>query len=426
MSILHKIRPHPEWKHEDPTVRVAAVRQLADDEDTDEILLEISRSDVDAKVRQVAVERLDDLEALTAIVREEADEMVRATATAILVDLVTTTNDVAIGVAALRALTDQRDLADVARAAEHESIATEALTRVTEVKLLGGLARRAGYNGVRLEALSRLSTDETGELIAVAIKSDHKDVALTAFSRLAEAPPSNTDAAHGLAAIALRAKNKIVVRRAKAVIKEREIAAGADADSEAKRLELCERVEGLSGSEDWSVVIDGLREAESAWSNLGGADQSEDGCSNRFVTAVTVLKKRIDEHHRSQADEALRHKKRAEEAAPRVTLCECVERAEGKDVPAEVESAKTAWEVLPAAELLSVEESSGLTRRFDDGCASALRRHEMFSEILSWRHQVEKDLELIEAKVTAGALDEVSSTWPSLKKGWPRLEGSWT
>lgn len=426
MSILDKIRPHPEWKHEDPTVRVAAVRQLADDEDTDEILLEISRSDVDAKVRQVAVERLDDLEALTAIVREEADEMVRATATAILVDLVATTNDVAIGVTALKVLTDQRDLSDVARAAEHESIAREALTRVTEAKLLGGLARRAGYNGVRLEALSRLSPDETGELIAVAIKSDHKDVALAAFSRLAETPPSNTDAAHGLATIALRAKNKIVARRAKAVVKEREIAAGADADSEAKRQELCERVEGLGGSEDWSVVIDGLREAESAWSNLGGADQSEDGYSNRFVTAVTVLEKRIDEHHRSQADEALRRKKRAEEAAPRVTLCECVERAEGKEVPAEVESAKTAWDVLPPAELLSVEESSGLTRRFDDGCASALRRHEMFSEILSWRHQVEKDLELIEAKVAAGALDEVSSIWPSLKKGWPRLEGSWT
>ena len=90
-------------------------------------------------------------------------------------------------------------------------------------------------------------------------------------------------------------------------------------------------------------------------------------------------------------------------------------------MPAEVESAKTAWDALQAAELLSVEESSGLTRRFDDGCASALRRHEMFSEILSWRHQVEKDLELIEAKVAAGALDEVSSIWPSLKKGWPRL-----
>ena len=103
-----------------------------------------------------------------------------------------------------------------------------------------------------------------------------------------------------------------------------------------------------------------------------------------------------------------------------VTLCECVERAESEDVPAEVESAKTAWGALPAAELLSVEESSGLARRFDDGCALALRRHEKFSEILDWRRRIETDLELIEAKVAAGALDEVSSTWPSLRKGWPK------
>ena len=207
MSILDKIRPHPEWKHDDPAVRITAVRQLADDEDTDEILIEIVRSDVDAEVRQAAVERLGDLQVLAAIVREDTDGTVRATATAILVDLVTTADDQASGVAALAALTDQRDLADVARAAEHESIARDALSRVTEVRLLGGLARRASHNGVRLEALARLSDSEIDELIAVAIKSDYKDAALAALDRLAEAPPSNTDAVQGLAAIALRSKS---------------------------------------------------------------------------------------------------------------------------------------------------------------------------------------------------------------------------
>ncbi|SVC43805.1 uncharacterized protein METZ01_LOCUS296659, partial [marine metagenome] len=289
-----------------------------------------------------------------------------------------------------------------------------------------GLARRASHNGVRLEALARLSDSEIDELIAVAIKSDYKDAALAALDRLAEAPPSNTDAVQGLAAIALRSKSKIVVRRAKAVVKQREVTAGAVADSEAKRQELCERVEALSDSEDWSVVIDGLREAESAWTSLAGPNQSEDDYANRFMTAATVLRKRIDEHYRSQAEQARQRKARADEAAPRLTLCECVERAEGEEVPAEVESAKTAWGALPLPQLLSVEESSGLSRRFDDGCASALRRHEKFSEILDWRHRVKTDLELIEAKVTTGALDEVSSAWPSLKKGWPKLEGSWT
>lgn len=426
MSILDKIRPHPEWKHDDPAVRITAVRQLADDEETDEILIEIVRSDVDAKVRQAAVERLGDLQVLAAIVREDTDGTVRATAAAILVDLVTTADDEASVAAALVALTDQRDLTDVARAAEHESIARNALTRVTEVRLLGGLARRAGHNGVRLEALARLSDGEIDELIAVAVKSDYKDVALAALDRLAKVPSSNTDAAHGLAAIALRAKSKLVARRAKAVVKQREVTAGAIADSEAKRQELCEWVEALSGSEDWSVVIDGLREAEGAWTSLDGPKQSEDDYANRFMTATTVLRKRIDEHYRSQAEQARQRKARADEAAPRVTLCECVERAESEDVPAEVESAKTAWGALPAAELLSVEESSGLARRFDDGCALALRRHEKFSEILDWRRRIETDLELIEAKVAAGALDEVSSTWPSLRKGWPKLEGSWT
>ena len=137
MSILDKLRPQPDWKHDDPGVRIAAVQRLAD-EDADDILLQIVKDDADTQVRQAAIEQLDDPQLLSAIVREETNEVVRATAIAMLLDVVTSTDDLAIGTTVLAVLTDPHDLIDVARAAVHESIAHDALTRVTEVRSLSG------------------------------------------------------------------------------------------------------------------------------------------------------------------------------------------------------------------------------------------------------------------------------------------------
>ena len=48
----------PKWKHSDPEVRAEAVRQLGDDQAA--LLATIAKSDADARVRRIALKRIDD------------------------------------------------------------------------------------------------------------------------------------------------------------------------------------------------------------------------------------------------------------------------------------------------------------------------------------------------------------------------------
>ena len=70
MRLLEKLRSQPGWQHDDPTVRIEAVRGLPDDDDTDHVLSEVVRADVDARVRRVAVERITDLNTLISLVQD--------------------------------------------------------------------------------------------------------------------------------------------------------------------------------------------------------------------------------------------------------------------------------------------------------------------------------------------------------------------
>ena len=427
MSLIDKLLPQPEWKHADPEVRVVAVQQLApEDADAYDILSRVVRDDADARVRQAAAERLGNPQLLKTVVSDDPDETVRATATATLLDLACSSADESVGAAALEGLTDPRDLSDVARIASHEKIARVALQRVTEAKSLGTVARRADHAGVRLEALRRIK--DLDELSTVALKSEHKDVALAALERLVGEPAAAEDA---IAAIATRAKNKVTARRAKAVLRDRELAAASEATDEAdvagaaQRRALCARLEALAESEDWSVVTDGLREAEAGWAKLPALETPDD-VSAHYTAAARQLRTRLDEHHRVQAELQRRREAHAEAAGPRLALCERIEQASGEGVPVEVDVAKREWAALPASGALGEDELAGLTRRFEDGCLAALRRHARRGEIHEWRTHVSLLLEPLEAQVASGRLEEVAAGWPAVKKTWPKVEGAWS
>ena len=424
MSLIDKLRPQPEWKHADPGVRIVAVQQIApEDADADDILSQVVRDDTDARVRQAAAERLGNAQLLKTVAGDDPDEAVRATAVATLLDLACSSEDESVGAAALEGLTDPRDLADVARIASREAIAHAALQRVTETKSLGAVARRADHVGVRLEALRRITDPD--ELTLAAIKSDHKDVALAALERLIDEPAPSEDA---IGAIAARAKNKVTARRAKAVLRDLERAAASVAVGDAgtaERQEVCTQLGALADSVDWSAVTDGLREAESAWVNLPPLEPTDD-LSIRFSAATEMLRTRLDAHHRAQAELQRRRERHAAAAEPRIALCERVERVDGDRAPAVIDAGKIEWAALPAAEALDEDEAAGLTRRFEDGCAAALRRHAHQDEIQEWRAQVVRALEPIEAQVAGARLEEVAAAWPGVKKSWPALEGAWS
>ena len=56
MTLLDRFRRRPAWEHEDPSVRLEGVRELAPGEQ--DILTSLARSDSDARVRRSALKRV--------------------------------------------------------------------------------------------------------------------------------------------------------------------------------------------------------------------------------------------------------------------------------------------------------------------------------------------------------------------------------
>ena len=122
MGLFDRRRSVPEWKHEDPKIRRAAVADLSDPV----LLAEIVRADQDERVRDEAAGVLHGL-------------ALEGTPEAAL--------------PALEALTERRHLVSVARSASHESVSQAALGRLDDPRALGSVARHGRHMAVCLAAL---------------------------------------------------------------------------------------------------------------------------------------------------------------------------------------------------------------------------------------------------------------------------------
>jgi hypothetical protein len=211
MTLLDRFRAQPPQKHSDPSVRLAYVQEIPIDER--DLLAEIAREDVDARVRRAAVAKLMDPSALAAVLEADPDPGVRDAALAMLRDIAL---DAFEGIAeteslaAVEALADTRILATVAKTALREEVALRALGRVREAHALGSIARHARLEPIRLAALEALR--DRAEIVAVALNSDFKDTAIAAVERL--------DDRGDLEQVAARGKNKIALKRARAMLRE--------------------------------------------------------------------------------------------------------------------------------------------------------------------------------------------------------------
>ncbi len=260
MSLLDRLRGQPGWRHEDPSVRAAAVDDL--ESDAQDLFEAIASEDADPGVRLAALARLSDPAAIGRVARTDADAQVRDEAVSTLRALAVEAADPDAGEAALAGLSEARDLAEVARSARSEPVSRSALTRLESQKAIGAVARRSAHRGVREAALARL--DARDELVAVAVKTDHREVALAAFDRLAPLAPADRD---HLRAIAVRARTKPVSRRAKTALAELDARPVPPTPDELRRRrgELCERVEALAEAQEWETVRAGIDEAERDW-----------------------------------------------------------------------------------------------------------------------------------------------------------------
>jgi uncharacterized protein DUF349 len=274
MTLLDRFRAQPRQRHPDAAVRLAFVQELPIDER--DLLTEVAREDADARVRRAAVAKLMDAGALASVARSDPDETVRAQAIAMLRDIALEAfegvrdEDGAAAVAALDGLQESKALSAVAKSAPNAAIAERARAAITDAHMLGSIARHAEHEAVRREAFNALRDHR--EILSVALNTEFREPALAAVEQITDRDE--------LEQIAARARNKLAVKRARAILhdiderdaREREAAAeAAAADAAAAR-----QAESAARAADAEAAAAAEREARAESDRLAARAREED------------------------------------------------------------------------------------------------------------------------------------------------------
>lgn len=277
----------PKYRHSDVSVRTEAVRALsaADDAAT---LTTIAKSDRDAGIRRIAIEKLKEAEVLADIAASESDSSVRAFAKSRAAELwcsIACGTDVDAANRALSGilkLNDQSALVEVAVRASTAAIKKRALTELRDPKALAELAKGTAPVEVRLDAVARIDDAET--LRALAVDVMQKEIALAAVDKL--------DDAARLEQVAQKAKNKAARQRARKVVtemQEAEQAAKPRVSDElrrrrAEKAQLLRDLEALAESFDFAKLEPQVKAAEQAFAAIG---DTEDDSDERFKKSAS-------------------------------------------------------------------------------------------------------------------------------------------
>jgi hypothetical protein len=174
MGILDRLKPQPRWKHSDPVVRLQAIPELGDAVE----LAALAEHDPDAEVRTAVLAKVVDPVVLGRVTSADTDRGVRDTAAdRLLAMALDASNPEAARAAGL--LSDVRRVSVIAKSTAADEVRGIALARLTDERALGGVARRAKVESTALAAVARLGAAD--ELLATALNSEHRDVALAAF-----------------------------------------------------------------------------------------------------------------------------------------------------------------------------------------------------------------------------------------------------
>ena len=418
MKLLDRFRSQPEWRSDDPAVRVSAVRALTNAEQ--DLLLEIARHDDAPGVRRAAIERLTDAALIAELLGSggEADPDVRASAVATARDLLIGAADAAGADAVLAVLPEDRDVAAVARLAVSEAVSVLAVARLTDPKVLGGVARRAKHFKVARQALERLRGRD--ELLTVVLKAENKAIALAAFDRLTAEDaglPAET-----LADIARRASHKAVARRARAESAGREgKALVVEPADPAVAVSLCEAAEALAATTDLDA---GRREIEALVQRWASLDAPGDAAvAARFAAARRAAEDRLLELDRMTSSAREAAARRAAAVAPYVALCERVEQSNGPLARDQLQAARDEWNAL--APLAAGDADDGraveveaLTRRFGEAAEACERRYREWAA----RREHLQHLDTLTAELeTLASSDDPAA----IQARWPALDGRW-
>jgi hypothetical protein len=413
MSILEKLRPTPRWKHADPSVRAAAVYEIGPDEG--DALRALAREDADARVRRAAVTRLDDATALADIASTDPDEEVRSEAVRGLAGLAAEADDVSAAIAAVRLLLVLRrtkEVVVVARASTSSEVRSAIVDLLDDQKALGSVSRHAQDNATRLRALARV-TDEA-ELLNVALKAEHTDVAVAALERI--------EGAEALAAISQRARNKVAARRARTklrAIEEPQQAAqdespAMSAADRQRAMDLRQRAEALVTIADPDAAAAKLSDVRLAWAEFQADVVIDPVIEQQFEAASDAVREAIAERQQERAAERERAEAVAREQADRVAICREIEALAGDQAIDRIAELKVQWDGLPP---MPSEYAASLTRRFQDACRAFedRERRRMLAQAAAGRLET-LATELEQLIASTQPLEEIVARWRGLRR----------
>lgn len=263
-------------KHSDREVRLEAVRQLGADDR--ELLVDIARSEADAEIQRLAIERIDDVDALielgaggVAAAKARASELLGRDAIG---------SDEAAATAAIAAIAELGDAGVLARVAQRSPIGAvrrRAVEQIEDAGALAEIARGAGDEQVCREAIERIA--DVDVLRGIALDETRKSLGLAAVDRIEDAAV--------LEQVAARAKHKAVRARARKHITGEDEVAGVEVEPErlahAERVQLTRTVERLAGTEDYLRAAE-VEESARRFAELGAGDDVE--LAARFEKAV--------------------------------------------------------------------------------------------------------------------------------------------
>jgi hypothetical protein len=407
MDLLERLRPR--WRHPDPEVRLAAVREMAGDDAGR--LAEVARTDGDARVRRVAIRKLDDAGLLAEIAQRDADaslrELADERARQLLVAAATAAGPLADCDAALARLADERSLGVVAATAAHAAIRRRALERVSADRVLRDVVRTATDAAVRHDALARIG--DPAMLRAVAVADVPAELAFQAVDRVDDADVLRAIAEHPEAAKAVRqrARSRLPAGSAEAI-------PVGHKEARARQLALCLAAEGLAAEVDVLGAAARLDPVRHEWDALAREVAPRDDVAARFAAACAALLADAESgaRRRAEAEHARAAVERALEA--RELLCAEVEALEGADVATRVAAARRAWAALPP---VTGDRAATLARRFAAACGEAAARGAQRVDGAARREAVEALVAEAETLAAATPMPR-RRTWQAVEARW--------
>ena len=345
-------------------MRAAAVYELGPDEG--DALRALAREDADARVRRAAVTRLDDISALADVAASDPDEEVRGEAVRGLAGIAAEADDVSNATNAVRqliALGRTKEVVVVARVSTSADVRAAVVDMLDDQKALGSVSRHAQDNATRMQALAKIA--DADELLNVALKSEHTDVAVAALERITEAEP--------LAAVAQRARNKVAARRARTKLRAIEEPSGAahveavpmTAEERQRAAQLLHRAEALVTVSDPDEASSRLAETRLAWAEFQADVIVDAALAQQFEAASDAVREAIAERQQERDAEQERAEALAREQADRLAICHQIENLSGDHAIDRIAELKVQWDGLPP---MPSEYAASLNRRFQDGC----------------------------------------------------------